>query len=115
MLQTGQVLFRRLSVDFALVLPFKDSQARRLNPAVLHPSRSNCRTATGLQKARPLREQIKWAIEAAPVREMFGLVRLRWSVVRPGSSSFKLGRQPKKRRLMAERRHKLHPHWKPFC
>jgi hypothetical protein len=27
MLQTGQVLFRRLSVDFALVLPFKDSQA----------------------------------------------------------------------------------------
>jgi hypothetical protein len=26
MLQTGQVLFRRLSVDFALVLPFKDSQ-----------------------------------------------------------------------------------------
>jgi hypothetical protein len=25
-LQTGQVLFRRLSVDFALVLPFKDSQ-----------------------------------------------------------------------------------------
>jgi hypothetical protein len=32
MVQTGQVLFRRLSVDFALVLPFKDS-----NPAVLHP------------------------------------------------------------------------------
>jgi hypothetical protein len=26
MLQRGQVLFRRLSVDFALVLPFKDSQ-----------------------------------------------------------------------------------------
>jgi hypothetical protein len=26
MLQTGEVLFRRLSVDFALVLPFKDSQ-----------------------------------------------------------------------------------------
>ena len=26
MLQTGQVLFRRLCVDFALVLPFKDSQ-----------------------------------------------------------------------------------------
>jgi hypothetical protein len=26
MLQTGQVLFRRLSVNFALVLPFKDSQ-----------------------------------------------------------------------------------------
>ena len=26
MLQTGQGLFRRLSVDFALVLPFKDSQ-----------------------------------------------------------------------------------------
>jgi hypothetical protein len=26
MLQTGQVLFRRLSVDFALVLPFKDSK-----------------------------------------------------------------------------------------
>ena len=26
MLQKGQVLFRRLSVDFALVLPFKDSQ-----------------------------------------------------------------------------------------
>jgi hypothetical protein len=25
MLQTGQVLLRRLSVDFALVLPFKDS------------------------------------------------------------------------------------------
>jgi hypothetical protein len=25
MLQTGQVLFRRLSVEFALVLPFKDS------------------------------------------------------------------------------------------
>jgi hypothetical protein len=25
MLQTGQVLFRRLSVDLALVLPFKDS------------------------------------------------------------------------------------------
>jgi hypothetical protein len=25
MLQTGQVLFRRLSGDFALVLPFKDS------------------------------------------------------------------------------------------
>ena len=25
MLQTGQVLFRRLSVDFALILPFKDS------------------------------------------------------------------------------------------
>jgi hypothetical protein len=25
MLQTDQVLFRRLSVDFALVLPFKDS------------------------------------------------------------------------------------------
>jgi hypothetical protein len=25
MLQTGQVLFRRLCVDFALVLPFKDS------------------------------------------------------------------------------------------
>jgi hypothetical protein len=25
MLQTGQVLFRRLSVNFALVLPFKDS------------------------------------------------------------------------------------------
>jgi hypothetical protein len=25
MLQTGQVLFRRLSVDFALVLPLKDS------------------------------------------------------------------------------------------
>jgi hypothetical protein len=42
MLQTGQVLLRRLCVDFALVLPFKDS-ARRLNPAVLHPSRSNCR------------------------------------------------------------------------
>jgi hypothetical protein len=26
MLQTGQVLLRRLSVDFALDLPFKDSQ-----------------------------------------------------------------------------------------
>jgi hypothetical protein len=26
MLQTGQVLLRRLSVNFALVLPFKDSQ-----------------------------------------------------------------------------------------
>ena len=26
MLQTGQVLFRGLSVEFALVLPFKDSQ-----------------------------------------------------------------------------------------
>jgi len=26
MLQTGQVLFRRLSFNFALVLPFKDSQ-----------------------------------------------------------------------------------------
>jgi len=26
MLQTGQVLFPRLSVNFALVLPFKDSQ-----------------------------------------------------------------------------------------
>ena len=26
MLETGQVLFRRLSVDFALVLPFKDSR-----------------------------------------------------------------------------------------
>jgi hypothetical protein len=26
MLQTGQVLFRHLSVNFALVLPFKDSQ-----------------------------------------------------------------------------------------
>ena len=26
MLQTGQVLFRRLSVNFVLVLPFKDSQ-----------------------------------------------------------------------------------------
>jgi hypothetical protein len=26
MLQTGQVLLRRLSVDFALVLPFKDSE-----------------------------------------------------------------------------------------
>jgi hypothetical protein len=26
MLQTGQVLFRRLSVNLALVLPFKDSQ-----------------------------------------------------------------------------------------
>ena len=27
MLQRGQVLFRRLSVNFALVLPFKDSLA----------------------------------------------------------------------------------------
>jgi hypothetical protein len=27
MLQTGQDLLRRLSVDFALVLPFKDSSA----------------------------------------------------------------------------------------
>jgi hypothetical protein len=26
MLQTGQVLFRRLSANFAVVLPFKDSQ-----------------------------------------------------------------------------------------
>jgi hypothetical protein len=26
MLQTGQALLRRLSVDFALVLPFKDAQ-----------------------------------------------------------------------------------------
>jgi hypothetical protein len=26
MLQTGQVLFRRLSIDFALALPFKDSR-----------------------------------------------------------------------------------------
>jgi hypothetical protein len=26
MLQTGQVLLRRLSIEFALVLPFKDSQ-----------------------------------------------------------------------------------------
>jgi hypothetical protein len=50
MLQTGQVLFLRLSVDFALVLPFKDFSGRdldpgagRLNPAVLHPSRSNGR------------------------------------------------------------------------
>ena len=30
MLQTGQVLFRRLSVDFALVLPFKDSSEEAL-------------------------------------------------------------------------------------
>ena len=43
------------------------------------------------------------------------LVRLRWSAVRPGSSSFELRRQSKKRRLIAERRRKLHPHWKPFC
>jgi hypothetical protein len=30
MLQTGQVLVRRLSVDFALVLPFKDSSWVRM-------------------------------------------------------------------------------------
>jgi hypothetical protein len=49
------------------------------------------------------------------IRSIFRLVRLRWSAVRPGSSSFELRRQSKKRRLIAERRPKLHPHWKPFC
>jgi hypothetical protein len=33
MLQTGQVLLRRLSVDFALVLPFKDYH-QILGPAI---------------------------------------------------------------------------------
>jgi hypothetical protein len=42
MLQTGQVLLRRLSVDFALVLPFKDS-SEAAEPRCSHPSRSNCR------------------------------------------------------------------------
>jgi hypothetical protein len=50
MLQTGQVLFRRLSVEFALVLPIKDS-SEAAEPAVLHPSRSNCRISlAGLRR-----------------------------------------------------------------
>jgi len=35
MLQTGQVLFRRLSVNFALVLPFKDFSGRDLDPGAI--------------------------------------------------------------------------------
>jgi hypothetical protein len=54
MVQTGQVLFRRLSLDFALVLPFKDS-----NPAVLHPSRSNCRIRLAGLRRRLARSQNK--------------------------------------------------------
>jgi hypothetical protein len=42
MLQTGQVLFRRLSVDFALVLPFKDS-SEAAEPRCSTPIASNCR------------------------------------------------------------------------
>ena len=37
MLQTGQVLFRRLSVDFALVLPFKDSLSEAAEPRFSTP------------------------------------------------------------------------------
>jgi hypothetical protein len=40
MLQTGQVLFRRLSVDFALVLPFKDSS---------EPAEPRCSTPIALK------------------------------------------------------------------
>jgi hypothetical protein len=43
MLQISQVLFERLGVSQAVVLPFKDSEARPLNPAAPHPAQSNCR------------------------------------------------------------------------
>jgi len=42
-LQTSQVLFRRIWVSLAMVFPFKDSVARPLNPAAPRSALSNCR------------------------------------------------------------------------
>jgi hypothetical protein len=42
------------------------------------------------------------------------LKRLRWPAVCPGLRALKLRRQTKERRLIAERRHELHPDGEPF-
>jgi hypothetical protein len=42
MLQTGQVLFPRLSVKFALVLPFKDSMSGTEEPVKSSDCHANC-------------------------------------------------------------------------
>jgi hypothetical protein len=48
MLQTGQVLFRRLSVDFALDLPFKDSH-QILGPAISEAAKARCSTPIAIK------------------------------------------------------------------
>jgi hypothetical protein len=48
MLHTGQVLLRRLSVDFALVLPFKDSH-QILGPAISEAAEPRCSTPIAIK------------------------------------------------------------------
>jgi hypothetical protein len=58
MLQTGQVLLRRLSVNFALVLPFKDSQGGT-SSLELSDFKSN-----SLRSHAPVKKQTQYADRA---------------------------------------------------
>ena len=51
MLQTGQVLFWRLSVKFALVLPFKDSQGGTSSLELTDFKRNSLRRHAPVEKA----------------------------------------------------------------
>jgi hypothetical protein len=48
MLQTGQVLFRRLSVYFSLALPLKDSH-QILGPAISEAAEPRCSTPIAIK------------------------------------------------------------------
>jgi hypothetical protein len=51
---------------------------------------------------------------SALAREISRLKRWRWSPVRPGLRGLTLCRQTKEHRLIAERRHELHPYGEPL-
>jgi hypothetical protein len=51
-LQTSQVLLRRVCVSLAMVLPFKDS-SEALNPAAPRSALSNCPNTPRWSEARP--------------------------------------------------------------
>jgi hypothetical protein len=58
MLQTDQVLFRRLSVNFALVLPFKDSQGGTSSLELSDFKRNS------LRRHAPVKKQTRYADRA---------------------------------------------------
>jgi hypothetical protein len=58
MLQTGQVLFWRLSVKFALVLPFKDSQGGTSSLELTDFKRNS------LRRDAPVKKQTQYADRA---------------------------------------------------
>jgi hypothetical protein len=95
MLQTGQVLLRRLSVDCALVLPFKDSQG---GTSTLE--RSDFKKNSLLRHA-PVKKQPQYADRAkafAPHQILGALVQFRVNVcfyrrraIRPSSTKLLVG------------------------